>query len=218
MSLNARLPDLERALSLRLASPLPGDQAHSVMRARALGRDFPAFTHKLPPRPGAVLILLYQDGDQIRFPMIRRAEYAGAHSGQVSLPGGKAETGEDAVQTALRETDEEIGVDRSLPRVLGALSEFFVVPSNFLIRPIVAVVDHVPVFRPDSYEVAAVLSADLDSLLHESAILEAEIVAGGSYRMNAPHFMLDGAMVWGATAMILNEFRMVVREATTSPL
>lgn len=216
MSLNARLPDLERALSLRLASPLPGDQAHSVMRARALGRDFPAFTHKLPPRPGAVLILLYQDDDQIRFPMIRRAEYVGAHSGQVSLPGGKAETGEDAAQTALRETDEEIGVDRRLPRVLGALSEFFVVPSNFLIRPIVAVVDHVPVFRPDSYEVAAVLSADLDSLLDDSAILEAEIVAGGSYRMNAPHFMLDGAMVWGATAMILNEFRMVVREATTS--
>lgn len=207
-----QLAAIESFLRSRLASPLPGDAAHTIMRARALDDRFPNFTHKLPPRPGAVLILLYQDGDSVRFPIIRRQEYIGAHSGQVSLPGGKAESGEDAVQTALRETEEEIGVARHLPRVLGTLSNFFVMPSNFIITPVVALLDHVPRFRPDSYEVAAVLAPDLESLLGDDAILETEIVAAGQYKMIAPHFMLDGAMVWGATAMMLNEFRVALRD------
>jgi 8-oxo-dGTP pyrophosphatase MutT (NUDIX family) len=206
------LAELESLLSKRLVSPFTGNSAHSVMRARAMDDRFPNFTHKLPPRPGAVLILLYQDGNQIHFPIIRRQEYVGAHSGQVSLPGGKTEPGENPIQTALREAEEEIGIDRALPRVLGQLTNFFVIPSNFVITPIVATIDHIPVFKPDTYEVAAVLSADLQSLINDDAIMEAEIVAAGQYKMMAPHFILDQAMVWGATAMILNEFRQVVRE------
>lgn len=182
------------------------------MRARALDEGFPAFVHKLPPRPGAVLILLYQDNDRICFPIIRRQVYAGAHSGQVSLPGGKTENGEAPSETALREAEEEIGVDRRLPKVIGQLSNFFVIPSNFIITPVVATIDHIPAFRADPYEVAAVLSADLNALLNNDAIREAEITAAGQYRMMAPHFMLDGAMVWGATAMILNELRLTIKE------
>jgi len=207
------LAALELLLVSRLARPLPGDVAHRPLRARFTENTFLNFTHQVPPRPGAVLILLYEDGDTIRFPIIRRQEYAGAHSGQVSLPGGKSEPGETAAQTALREADEEIGVDRALPKVIGALTNFFVIPSNFLITPIIATIDHTPVFRPDDYEVAGVLSADLQALLSDDAITEAEIVAAGQYKMIAPHFLLDGAVVWGATAMMLNEFRSVLREA-----
>ena len=206
------IPILESFLKSRLASPLPGDEAHKVMRARALDNSFPVFTHKLPPRPGAVLILLYQDEDRLCFPIIRRQEYVGAHSGQVSLPGGKTEIGETPSETALREAEEEIGVDRRLPKVIGQLSNFFVIPSNFVITPVIATIDHIPNFKPDPYEVAAILSADLSSLLGDEAILEAEVMAAGQYKMIAPHFMLDGAMVWGATAMILNEFRQTLRE------
>ncbi|MEJ1241521.1 CoA pyrophosphatase [Chryseolinea sp. T2] len=206
------LSALESFLSMRLATPLPGAVAHDLMRARAVDKSIPNFTHKLPPRPGAVLILLYEDKGSIRFPLIRRQEYIGAHSGQVSLPGGKTELGESPVETALREAEEEIGIDRSLPKVVGQLSSFFVIPSNFIITPIVATIDHVPGFRPDSYEVAAMLSGELDNLTADNAVLESEIVAAGQYRMMAPHFILDGAMVWGATAMILNEFRQLVRE------
>lgn len=212
MPLARSISDIESFLQSRLTGTLPGDAAHSLMRARAVDKRFPNFTHTLAPRPGAVLILLYPDGDKIRFPIIRRQEYVGAHSGQVSLPGGKTEAGENAIETALRESEEEIGVNRNLPRVIGQLSNFFVIPSNFLITPIVATIDHVPTFKPDPYEVAAVLSADLDSLVDDHAILEAEIIAAGQYKMLAPHFILDGAMVWGATAMILNEFRHLLRE------
>ena len=211
-AISMTIPILESFLKLRLASPLPGDKAHQEMRARTLDNGFPSFTHKLPPRPGAVLILLYPDAGRICFPIIRRQEYIGAHSGQISLPGGKTEAGETPLETALREAEEEIGVDRRLPKVIGQLTNFFVMPSNFVITPVVATIDHMPTFKPDPYEVAAVMSADLETLLDDSAIQESEIVASGLYKMMAPHFMLNGAMVWGATAMILNEFRHTVRE------
>ena len=127
-------------LKERLLDPLPGDSAHTPMRAIPIGDLTPRFDHSLPPKPGGVLILLYEDdAGLIRFPLIKRQEYTGAHSGQVSLPGGKAEQGEDPIFTALRECEEEIGVDRNSLVVLGRLTNFFVIPSNFIITPVVAI-------------------------------------------------------------------------------
>lgn len=207
-----KLDVVANALKLRLSGPLPGDDAHKVMRAVPVGELIPDFTHRLPARPGGVLILLYQDGDTIRFPLIRRQEYVGAHSGQISLPGGKSEPGETTLQAALREAEEEVGIGRELPTVLGSLSDFFVIPSNYLVTPVVATLSTFPEFKADPYEVASILSFSLDDLLKEDAILTREIAAG-KFRMNAPHFLVNEAIVWGATAMMLNEFRMIVREA-----
>src|SRR3989337_4106176 len=103
----------------RLTRALPGQQAHDIFKAIPVGDVRPLFEHKDPPRPGGVIILLYEDEGVIKFPLIKRPEYLGAHSGQVSLPGGKAEPGEDAIQTALRECEEEIGVGRNGIKVLG---------------------------------------------------------------------------------------------------
>ncbi|MBA4058492.1 MAG: coenzyme A pyrophosphatase [Marivirga sp.] len=206
------LQELSARLYQRLSSPLPGDNAHSILRAVPLGNTIPSFTHKLPPRPGGVLILLYQEGNSIRFPLIRRQEYLGAHSGQISLPGGKSERGEDGVQAALREAEEEIGINRMKPNVLGILSNFYVIPSNFIITPVVAVLDTAPVFTPDPYEVAKILSGSIEDLVRDDAIKETEILAAGQFRMMAPHFEIEREIVWGATAMMLNEFRMILRE------
>ena len=71
------------------------------MRATPIGGLKPKFEHSIPPKPGSVLILLYPDVDAIKFPLTLRADYLGAHSGQISLPGGKAEPGESYVETAL---------------------------------------------------------------------------------------------------------------------
>ena len=197
----------------RLLNPLPGDSAHAPMRAIPLGDLSPKFDHRLPPKPGGVMILLYEDeAGSIRFPLIKRQEYLGAHSGQVSLPGGKAEQGEDPIYTALRECEEEIGVDKSTLVVVGRLTNFFVIPSNFIITPVVAIADSPPVFKPDPYEVARILSFRLSDLLNDDAIQEKEIVAAGKFRMMAPHFEIDGEIVWGATAMMLNEFRTLLRD------
>ena len=200
-------------LKERLLDPLPGDSAHTAMRAIPIGDLTPRFDHSLPPKPGGVLILLYEDdAGLIRFPLIKRQEYSGAHSGQVSLPGGKAEQGEDPIVTALRECEEEIGVDRNSLVVLGRLTNFFVIPSNFIITPVVAIAASIPIFKPDPYEVARILSFPLQDLLNDDAIKQKEIVAAGKFRLMAPHFEIDGEIVWGATAMMLNEFRTILRD------
>jgi 8-oxo-dGTP pyrophosphatase MutT (NUDIX family) len=196
----------------RLAMPLPGESAHDIFRATPVGDVKPLFEHQQPPRPGGVIVLLYEHQGIIKFPLIKRPEYTGHHGGQVSLPGGKAEPGEDAVETALRECHEEIGVRPESVNVLGKLSDFFVIPSNFLVTPIIASMSDMPVFKPDPYEVSRVIEARVDQLAAEGSIRQKEILAAGKYRMMAPHFEIENEVVWGATAMMLNEFRIILKE------
>jgi 8-oxo-dGTP pyrophosphatase MutT (NUDIX family) len=158
------------------------------------------------------MILLYENNGIIKFPLTKRQEYVGAHSGQISLPGGKADPGENAFETALRECEEEIGINSSDIKVLGRLSEFFVMPSNFLVTPVVGFIHGPPLFIPDTYEVAKIISGSVNELVSDSAILKKEIIAAGTFKMIAPHFEIEGETVWGATAMMLNEFRMVLKE------
>ena len=204
--------ELCSALKLRLGRPLPGEKAHELFRARPVGDIRPLIDHKDPPRPGGVLLLLYEDQGIVKFPLIKRPEYTGAHSGQVSLPGGKSEPGEDAFQTALRECEEEIGVAPHAVRIIGRLSDFYVIPSNYIVTPVVASVAVKPVFRPDPHEVARIIEGRLADIAAEDAMKEKEIIAAGKYRMMAPHFEVENEVVWGATAMMLNEFRTVLRD------
>jgi 8-oxo-dGTP pyrophosphatase MutT (NUDIX family) len=199
-------------LSKRLTMTLPSALAHDPLRAIPIGDNIPSFRHSLPPKPGSVLILLYEEEGSIKFPLIRRQEYVGAHSGQISLPGGKAEPGEDAIDTAVREAQEEIGIDPARLNIIGRLSQFNVVVSNILVTPVVASVLETPVFIPDPYEVHSIVHCDLHDLIRDDAIQIEEILAGGSYRMRAPHFRVQNHVVWGATAMMLNELRLVVKE------
>ena len=199
-------------LSERLKRELPSALAHDLLRAVPVGQLKPKFKSDVPTRPGSVLILLYEDDGDIKFPLIKRPEYQGAHGGQISLPGGKAEPGENSIETALREAQEEIGVDSHRVKILGRLSEFHVIPSNFLITPVVASIDRKPEWIPDPYEVAGILIGSISELVREDAVRTTEILAAGQYRMNAPHFNIENQIVWGATAMMLNEFRMVLRE------
>jgi 8-oxo-dGTP pyrophosphatase MutT (NUDIX family) len=182
------------------------------MRATPVGSLQPKFDHKTPPKPGSVLILLYPDHDKILFPLTERPEYGGTHSGQVSLPGGKAEPGEDCVTTALREGEEEIGIAGAEVEILGRLSDFFVIPSNFKVIPVVGYLKTKPVFKADPIEVKKIIMADLYELLRDDSIKSKEILAAGRYPLMAPHFEIEGQVVWGATAMILNELRVVIRE------
>jgi len=209
------LISLSEKLSIRLTQSLPGSVAHEPMRATPVGPIRPKFEHKLPPKPGSVLILLYEDEGKIKFPLTKRPEYLGAHAGQISLPGGKAEAGENYIQTALREGEEEIGVHSGELKVIGRLSDFFVIPSNFMIVPVVACSLTKPKFVPQESEVVKILEGSLDDLVRDDAIQTKEILAAKMYPMLAPHFLIENEIVWGATAMMLNEFRIIVREVST---
>jgi hypothetical protein len=87
-----------------------------------------------------------------------------------------------------------------------------VIPSNFLVVPVIAYMDSRPVFIPDKREVVRVIEARLSDIEPDEAILKKEILAAGQYRLMAPHFEVDGEVVWGATAMMLNELRVCIKE------
>ncbi|HMJ68076.1 MAG TPA: CoA pyrophosphatase [Cyclobacteriaceae bacterium] len=200
-------------LEVRLGEDLPAALAHEGMRATRSDLSPIQFNHSAPPRPGAVLLLIYPGPDgAINFPLIKRPDYAGTHSGQVSFPGGKAEPGETIIQTALREAQEEIGVNPEDVNVIGVLSEFFVMPSNFMVTPVVGYMNRRPDFIPDKIEVVRVLEGDIRRLMPDEAITVSEIVVQKTYKLMAPHFLIDNEIVWGATAMMLNEFRYILKD------
>ena len=199
-------------LSDRLKNPLPGSAAHEPLRAVPSGLIKPRFEHRSPPKPGSVLILLYEEKGKVMFPLTKRPEYMGTHGGQISLPGGKTEGAETRIETALREAEEEIGISASKVNVLGSLTEFFVIPSNFLITPIIGYLNEAPDFKPDSKEVKKIIYTSVDDLLRDDAVHTKEIMAANMFPMSAPHFEIENEIVWGATAMMLNEFRMILKD------
>lgn len=201
-----------KLLANQLKNPLPGPRAHEPLRATPIGPIKPKFKHQVQAKPGSVLILLYEEKGKILFPLTKRPDYLGTHGGQISLPGGKAEPGESIIDTALREAEEEIGVSSKQIEILGTLSEFFVIPSNFMVTPVVGFLKGSPVFNPDPKEVVKILHGSLEELVRDDAVRSKEILAAKMFPMWAPHFEIEEEVVWGATAMILNEFRLVVME------
>jgi len=166
------------------------------------------------PRPSGVLILLYESGGNIRFPLIQRPKYNGAHSGQVSFPGGKKELGDkDFIDTALREAHEEIGVERSKIHVMGYLSELYIWASNFTVQPVLSYMREVPVFKPDCTEVESVIEASLDNILDSNFRKQTEIKNSLGLKISAPYFDIEHKVVWGATAMMLSELAALIQRS-----
>jgi 8-oxo-dGTP pyrophosphatase MutT (NUDIX family) len=146
-------------------------------------------------------------------PFILRPTYDGAHSGQVSLPGGKFEPDDrDLLDTARRETQEEIGVEGNKIKLIGSLSEMYIVVSNFKVLPVVGYLDHKPAFIPEIKEVARIIHSPLDHILDQQRRKEKDIIVGNNYKIRSPYFDIDGEVIWGATAMILSELVTLIQE------
>ena len=158
-------------------------------------------------REAAVLLLLYPGtGGQTTLAVIRRPDYSGPHAGQIALPGGRREGDESLAQTALRETQEELGIDPARLSLLGALSPLYVRASNHLVYPFVAFVPARPAFTPCPREVAEVIEVPLGRLL-DLRFRGFEVVRFDDFgRVRVPYFALPGTRIWGATGMILGEF------------
>ncbi|MCH7409279.1 CoA pyrophosphatase [Belliella sp. DSM 111904] len=190
-----------------LESPLPGRVGQLSMSPRPV--DESRFGNMVPDdvRKGAVLILFYPDKSNAFVPFIKRPSYDGPHGGQVALPGGKwDDTDADLSFTALREAEEEIGVDAAKVELIGNLSDLFIPPSNFLVRPYLGFINQKPKFVPDPYEVDRIIQCQVNQLIDKKIRKEGEIVVRGNYKLQAPYFDIDSEMVWGATAMMLGEF------------
>ncbi|WP_343852875.1 CoA pyrophosphatase [Algoriphagus jejuensis] len=157
-------------------------------------------------RNSGVLILFYPDGEDTFFPLIKRPEYPGFHSGQMAFPGGKMEkSDENIIQTALREAEEEVGVDRHQVRIIGKLTDLFIPTSNFLVSPVVGFLDERPEFVAEKNEVSRIVQTDLKTLFSRETRKQTLLEIGTHIKLDTPYFEIDGEVVWGATAMILNE-------------
>jgi 8-oxo-dGTP pyrophosphatase MutT (NUDIX family) len=190
----------------RLGAALPGERAQLKMAAAGRTRLGAFPTPNAATRTGAVLILFYPRGGLIHVPMIRRPVYQGVHSGQVAFPGGRVdETDESIIATALREAHEEVGVRPAEVEVLGLLTPLFVHASNFMVHPVVGAARHRPDFKPDPYEVDALLEVPLTELQDVTRIGSKEIIVREDIAIEAPFYDLQGHTVWGATAMMLSE-------------
>ncbi|WP_420385965.1 NUDIX hydrolase [Roseivirga sp.] len=205
-----------QAVRSRLGEPLPGREAQIKMAPKPV--DERRFTEN-PSRPaklGGVMVLLYPHESGIHIPLMKRPEYDGAHSGQISFPGGKLEQSDkDLVATALRETEEEIGVRSGDIEVLGNLSELFIIASNFKVLPTVGVLKNTPRFIPDPIEVAEVLPMPL-KMLHDQSVRKVKEMHFPPYTIFSPYFELRGEVVWGATAMMLSELAHVLEEVESN--
>lgn len=202
-----------QALRKRLQEPLPGEAAHNLMASST------RTNLKLRPKPdsqtkeSAVLILFYQDKDQIKLPLILRPVYAGVHSGQIGLPGGRREKADaDFYETALREAQEEIGINPAEVTVVGHLSDLFVFASNHMVHPVVGYMEHKPAFLVDPREVDQLIEVPLSTLLDTSSRGITNFVVAGNIEISAPYFGVDGHTVWGATAMMLSELLSIINE------
>ena len=125
------------------------------------------------------------------------------HAGQVSLPGGAVDEGESTSQAALRELNEELGVDAEVD-LMGRLDDCYVFASDFLITPWLATVDFEPQWRPHVREVQGVVELPLSELLDQQSI-GTTTIERGPLVFRAPCLQVESACVWGATAVILGQ-------------
>ena len=196
-------------LTDRLKSGLPGKVAQEIMAPslRLPPDEHPDYSLSLP---SGVLILLFPSDGDLETVFIQRTSF-GLHGGQISLPGGKKEEQDvDITETALREATEEIGVDRNKIMVIGRLTPLYVPHSNFCITPVVGFQEGVPVFKINEGEVQSVIRVKLKDLFDQKNRAIQSFSRAG-YSIEAPCYMANGHIVWGATAMIMSEFESLVR-------
>jgi len=212
--LDIHLPQHIEARIKRLG--LPGESAHIQMSpSRRPLTSHAKLNSNFNPRLSAVMILLYQRSEEWYNVLIQRPTYNGTHSGQMAFPGGQQESEDlNFEMTALRETEEEIGLSASNIKVLSKLSEIYIPPSNFMVYPFLGICNTPPIFEPQEREVAEIIEYPISKLLTSNIVESTVIKINNELNINVPCFNIKGKVVWGATAAMLNEVRHILQDIT----
>lgn len=164
-----------------------------------------------PPKESAVMMLLFRRTNQWHTLFILRPDGTGIHSNQLSFPGGKLEAAESNLEAALRETHEEVGISKDQIRIIGRLSSLYIPPSHFVVQPFIGVINEEPHFQANPHEVVQLIEFPIATFLQEPIILEKEIFIPTFNRtIRAKYFDVNGFTLWGATAMMIQEFRTII--------
>lgn len=206
---NAYIGHLKQALN----DPLPGREAQLLMEPISRRLELRKQKNSPKARQSAVLILLYPKDKKICIAMIKRPIYEGVHSGQIAFPGGKKEEDDiDLIQTALRETEEEIGVTQNSITVIGQLTQLYIPPSNFIVQPVVAYTNTAPKFILEETEVDDMLEIDIEDFINPKSIMHKNVLSRNNIRLSVICYFIQNKIIWGASAMILSEFIEVLKK------
>jgi 8-oxo-dGTP pyrophosphatase MutT (NUDIX family) len=197
-------------LSEKLKKDLPGKQAH--VEAAPFRRIEFSVSEIKESRKSAVLILFYKRDNEMHIVLIQRPKYDGAHSDQIALPGGKVEqTDRDINHTALREAYEEVGVIMEDVEVITQLTDVYIPVSRFNVTPVLGLLKYSPKFKIDNREVDQVIEVKLSELLRIDKMEISKIKMTNGGILETPCFIFKNKIVWGATALILNELRWILK-------
>ena len=196
-------------LKITINKDLPGEESHQKMRV-IYDQSIELPFSKINSTQAAVLILLYLADNEIYFFLTKRTDELKHHKGQISLPGGTQEGNEKLIDTALRETQEEIGINKTSISIIGTITPLFVPVTGFMIYPFIGYSLNKLDPKPNPVEVATIFSVNISDLLNkENRTTEQRNIRG--YDVQVPYFKLNDYQVWGATSMILSEFRDLIK-------
>ncbi len=204
--------DFIERLERRLEEDLPGLEAQLLMAPR--GREDhlePTDTSKI----ACVMALIFPKDDDWHIALIERTSDNpnDPHSGQISLPGGRLEETDDTyADCALRELQEEIGINNEEIGLVGELSSLYVHISDYLIYPFVGFAGVEPTFSPQPSEVKSIIQLPLEHFLKDKNKKSESMVIRGVTIEDVPYYNLGDYKLWGATAMIMSEFEKILHE------
>ncbi|SCY87347.1 NUDIX hydrolase [Flavobacterium caeni] len=192
---------------------LPGEEAHAMMsppERRAIMQNLDLKAKN--PKQAAVMMLFYPRNEKTHLVLIIRNAYPGVHSSQIAFPGGKIEQEDASIkETALRETEEEIGITASQITVVRQFSQVYIPPSNFLVYPFFGYATQELIFNPDPSEVAGMIEMPLEHFLDDDNVEMMQMATSYSASIGVPVFKFNQHRVWGATAMMMSELKEVLK-------
>lgn len=196
-----------------LDEKLPGEEAHMEMMPLERIAIFKDLDLKnINPREASVMMLFYPKNDEPHLVMILRNSYKGVHSSQIGFPGGKVEKFDISLDdTALRETFEEIGVDRDLITVVRPFTALYIPPSNFKVYPFLGYATQELTFNPDDREVFGIIEMPLSTLMDDNAKVSKTLSTSYMEGVAVPAFKVEEYYIWGATSQMLNELKEVLK-------
>lgn len=195
--------------------PLAGLKAHQEMIpvSRETLIEEAAINPREPLHAGVLALFYPSFTQETMLILILRNTTPGVHSGQMGFPGGRIEAKDESLKdAALRETYEEIGVLPSNVNVIRELTKTFIPPSNFWVHPFLGIAKNTPRFRRQESEVKELVPVKLEDFLNESNVVTETLSTSYGDYIEVPAFSLNNKIVWGATAMMLNEVKTLFKE------
>lgn len=189
---------------------LPGEQAHhKLVHDQRIEELAQINIDERKPRQAGVLAVFYPGKDGKTYLVLTlRKSYKGVHSNQVGFPGGRVEqTDRDLSHTALRETEEEVGIPQQEVRLIRQLTKLYIPPSNFWVQPFMGFLNQTPVLVPQELEVERILEVSLEHFLDRRNLVRRNLSTSYANDIEVPAFLLNDQIVWGATAMVLSEIK-----------